>query len=105
MNEVKILNDLMLESVIVEGKPALVAIVSAFSIPCDHFKHEFEGVQVPMAKYQICADENPSAIQRLHASELPVTLFLKDGQEFARWAGPYSREALQERVLERMKKA
>lgn len=103
--KVKILNDLDLEGVIVEGKPALVAVVSAFSIPCDHFKPEFRGIQVPIAKYEISLDENPSVAQRLSVSELPVTLFLRDGQEFARWAGPYSREALQERVLERMKKA
>lgn len=78
-----------------------VAFMSYGSIPCDHFKPEFESFAQGMKGVycaEIIAEEHPSMCERLEVTEVPTTLILKGGKKFAAYVGPYSHEALTDRV-------
>lgn len=79
------------------------------SIPCDHFTPEFEALadalaMFPMRFYRIQASENPSALDWVKVCYVPTVLLFKDGEIIKRWEGPYTREALENRVREELRR-
>jgi thioredoxin len=105
---VKMLNDKELEKVL-EGKgSSLILFMSPFSIPCDHFKPEFEaltGLLKNLSFYRISQIENPGIAEELGVEAVPTTFLFKDGTLVAKWEGPYSKESLQGRVRDALKSA
>jgi thioredoxin-like negative regulator of GroEL len=76
------------------------------SISCDHFQPEFHAFSEEMRLVfcaEIVCDENPTITDEHGVSAVPTTLLFKGGKEFGRWEGPYSREALKDRVVEAIK--
>ena len=76
------------------------------SIPCDHFRPEFQVFAKEMRMVfcaELVCDENPTITDELGVSAVPTTLLFKGGKELGRWEGPYSYEALKERVIETIK--
>jgi thioredoxin-like negative regulator of GroEL len=76
------------------------------SIPCHHFKPEFQMFAEEMRLIfcgELVCDENPTVTDELGVSAVPTTLLFKGGKELGRWEGPYSHEALKERVVEVIK--
>jgi thioredoxin 1 len=100
---VKELNDHGLEERVLECDGIVaVAFLDFSSIPCDHFRPELEAVSETMAGkiefYKIDVTENPSITEELGVQAVPTLLVFRDGEEIARYEGPYSREALSERI-------
>lgn len=97
------LNDQKLEELLLtdEGWIA-VACVGFGSIPCDHFMPEFEKyagrVQTKVRCCTIEVIENPTISAQLRVDAVPMTLLFWKGKEKARYGGPYSMEALEERI-------
>jgi thioredoxin-like negative regulator of GroEL len=88
---------------------ALVSFFAWSSIPCDHFRPEFEALAdelavLPMRFYRIDAGENPSICQAVGIEAVPTVVFYSKGDEIKRWEGPYSREALGNRVREEIRR-
>ena len=100
---VRDLNDHGLEERVLEANGLVgVAFLDYGSIPCDHFRPELEGVaemlQGKVEFYRIDVTENPSITEELGVQAVPTLLVFRDGDEIARYEGPYSREALNERI-------
>ena len=103
-----LLNDMLLESLLMNCDGfAVIAFVSSNSIPSDHFRPEFEALSESMRKKakfaRIDCEENPSIVDFLKVQATPTTILYKGGEEVARWEGPYSRLALEERLRKEMK--
>jgi thioredoxin-like negative regulator of GroEL len=78
------------------------------SIPCRHFKPEFQKFSDKTTTVfcaMLLVDEHPTILSELGVTVVPTTLLFKDGHEWARYEGPYTAEALSERVSQVMKKA
>jgi thioredoxin 1 len=86
-----------------------VAFLDHFSIPCDHFRPELEALADRLNEkvrfFQIDASESPSLTDYVEIDAVPTLVLYRDGEEAARYEGPYTREALQERILSLMKGA
>ncbi|MFN3484628.1 MAG: thioredoxin family protein [Planctomycetota bacterium] len=100
---VRDLNDHGLEERVLEAEgPVAVAFLDFGSIPCVHFRPELEAVaealEGKVAFYRIDVTENPSITEELGVQAVPTLLVFRDGDEIARYEGPYSREALAERL-------
>ena len=100
---VRDLNDHGLEERVLETDGLVaVAFLDFCSIPCDHFRPELDAIAETMdgkiAFYRIDVTENPSITQELGVEAVPTLLIFRDGEEIARYEGPYSREALGERI-------
>lgn len=101
---VKRINDRDFEDLIVQmgKKPFAVAFMSAVSVPCEHFKKELAampdlmGTKLPF--YDMDLDENPTICEELGINAIPMLVIYKDEEEIKRFEGPYSREALKERL-------
>lgn len=103
MGRVAYVTDQGLEEILVEeDKWVVVCFYSRESIPCDHFEQEFEDYAVGAGPRTLClrmdVDENPSICEELLIGSVPTTLLFREGEELARFEGPYSREALTERI-------
>jgi thioredoxin 1 len=100
---VKDVNDKGLEERVLEGE-GLVAVgfLDFCSIPCDHFRPELEAISEMLEGkvefYRIDVTENPTITGELGVQAVPTLLVFRDGEEIARYEGPYSREALNERL-------
>lgn len=98
------MSDEGLEKLLQESPLFAIAFTARTSIPCDHFLPEYSampeilGHRLPF--FKIDHDENPSISDSLRICAVPTLLVFKDGQECARYEGPYSREALKERLLQ-----
>jgi thioredoxin-like negative regulator of GroEL len=79
-----------------------VAFLDYGSIPCDHFRPEFQSASETfsgkIAFFMIDACENPTITDALHVVAVPTLLVFKGDDEIGRYEGPYSREALVERL-------
>lgn len=79
-----------------------IAFMSYASIPCAHFKPELaalpELLKDRITFHILDADENPTICGELDIHAVPMLLIFKDGVEIARYEGPYSKEALKERL-------
>jgi thioredoxin-like negative regulator of GroEL len=87
---------------------ALIFFSSWGSIPCKHFRPEFSAITSRFITAVYCAqinvEENPSIADKLGIVAVPTTLLLHKGKEWARYEGPYSHEALIERITLFLKK-
>ena len=52
--------------------------------------------------FRIDVTENPTITDELGVQAVPTLLVFRDGEEVARYEGPYSREALNERLTNLM---
>lgn len=100
---VKRISDQDLEDLLIKERGAFaVAFMSYTSIACDHFKPELaalpEAMLGRMAFYTIDADENPTITDELGVEAVPTLVVYKDYEEVVRYEGPYSKEALKERL-------
>lgn len=100
---VRDLNDQGVEErvLMVEG-PVAVAFLDYDSVPCDHFRPELDAVSEQLEEkvvfYKIDVTENPSITEELGVEAVPTLLIFREGKEIARYEGPYSREALGDRI-------
>lgn len=83
-----------------------VSFIDIGSIPCNHFKPEFETFAQAMKGIycaEIVCDENPTITSKCGVIAIPTTLIFKGTKEVGRYEGPYSHETLKERVQNLMK--
>lgn len=97
------LNDQCLEEIILERRGLwTVAFLDYGSIPCDHFRPELEAIARKLDGrilfFSIDACENPSMADALGITAVPTLLVFRGDDEIGRYEGPYSREALMERL-------
>lgn len=86
--------------------PSMVVFIAVGSIPCDHFKAEFETFSQARKDIfcaEILVEENPSIAERLGVTAVPETLLINRGKVLHHFEGPYSHEALKERVPQYLK--
>lgn len=103
MKKITYVTDRDFEEIIVEADGWVVVwFFSRGSIPCDHFETEFEAYAKQAGDSVRClrmdVDENPSITEELLVEAVPTTLVFREGEELARFEGPYSREALIDRI-------
>ena len=97
-------NDIDAEALITE-RPGVtvVAFLRWDVIACDHFKPELtafaDKVSTRVTVCWLSQEENPEIVKTLMVDAVPTTLVFKNGDEIARFEGPYSREALEDRIL------
>lgn len=93
-----------LEKLIQENNLFAIAFTSRTSIPCDHFLPEYSAMPEilggRLSFFKIDHDENPTISDELQVLAVPTLIVFKEGQECVRYEGPYSREALKERLLQ-----
>ena len=102
---VKDLNDTGVEERVLESDGLVaVAFLDFGSIPCKHFRPELEAVasqlEAKVEFYRLDVTENPSITDDLGVQAVPTLLVFRDGEEIARYEGPYSREALTDRITQ-----
>lgn len=102
---VKDLNDTGVEERVLESDGLVaVAFLDFGSIPCNHFRPELEAVASNLDGkvefYRLDVTENPSITDDLGVQAVPTLLVFRDGEEIARYEGPYSREALTDRITQ-----
>lgn len=100
-------NDRGLEEAIIEAKGYLVAaFFQAGSDPSRRYEPEFAGLAELLggrAEFvRIEVAENPTVAEDLGVDAAPSTLVFKDGEEVARYEGPYSKESLKGRIEDLM---
>lgn len=103
MRKVAVVNDIELFRMVDDSAGwVAVAYLSLGSIPCDHFRPEFQGFGERfhglVAACAVDVDENPSATEFMGIRAVPTTVLYRGGKERARYEGPYSLEALDKRV-------
>jgi thioredoxin 1 len=102
-SRVRHVNDTQLEQLLIE-EPGwiVVALLDRGSIPCDHFWPEFKqyasNVKGKVRVLRLDVSENPTITEQLSVKVVPTTLVFHDGDEMARYEGPYSHESLQDRI-------
>ena len=104
------LNDLGLEERILESDRCVaVAFLHYSSAPCDHFRPELAAVaKILSDKVEFCridVTENPTITEELGVQAVPTLLIFREGEEIARYEGPYSKEALFERISALLEKS
>ncbi len=104
MSRLRRITDEGLDTLIQEDGWFAVAFMSRFAIPCDHFLPELAAMPDMMEHrigfHLIDIDENPTITDTLGITAVPTSLVFLDGKEMARYEGPYSREALKERLAQ-----
>jgi len=79
-----------------------VAFLYPDSQPCLAFAPEYAALADALDHravfLSVDAQENPSVTEERRVRAVPTTLLFRDGDERGRWEGPYSRDALLERV-------
>jgi len=108
MQLVPTLNDSELERRITEGKTSKkphwmgIAFLATRNIPCEHFMPELlsvaEQLEGKMAFYQLDVDENPTVTEEQDVEAVPTLQVYRNGERIKKYEGPYSKEALMERL-------
>lgn len=104
---VRHVNDIQLEEILLEAEGwVIVAFLDRQSIPCEHFWPEYrrfaDSIEGKTRTLRIDVCENPLIVDQLKVIAVPTTLIFRDSAEEARYEGPYSFEALTERVAKIM---
>ena len=105
---VRLTNDKGLERALDESafKYVIVCFYQVDSTPCTHFKKEFETLSEKPSLtrkaefFEIDALENPGISKMLDVKAVPTTLIMKEGSQIGCFEGPYSHEALENRILD-----
>lgn len=92
-------NDILLDTIITEADSwVLCAWITPQSIPCSHFRPEFEGLQAACPDdfvfLEIDAGEHPEFAEYMKIQAVPTMVVYRKLEEQARFEGPYSRERL-----------
>lgn len=100
---VKRLNDWLFDETLDREKGVVgVAFMSYTSIPCDHFMPELvalaEIMEGRIKFFIVDVVENHSLADELAIAAAPTLVIFKDGDELKRYEGPYSKEALKDRL-------
>lgn len=100
-------NDQILEERLCEAGRFIVVVFYAHeSIPCRHFRPEFEAlpdlIEGDLEFWRVDAGENPELVEVLGIEAVPTTVLFRDGDEVKRFEGSYSREALKGRLKDAM---
>jgi thioredoxin 1 len=101
--KVRYVNDTQLEEILLKDSGwVIVALLDRCSIPCEHFWPEYKqfanGIAGKTRILRMDVSENPTITDQLGVVAVPTTLIFKNGDEEGRYEGPYSHEALEERV-------
>jgi len=101
--EVKRITDQGLEELLVGERGFFaVAFMSVGSVPCDHFQNELSAMPELMGHrikfFHLDVDENPTIVDDLKVISVPSLIVFKGETEVKRFEGPYSREALKQRL-------
>jgi thioredoxin 1 len=100
-------NDYILEERLLESKNfVVVAFFLAESIPCRHFRPEFDALadMIPgnVEFWRVDVSENPEITDLLGIGAAPTTVLYRDSDEVRRFEGPYERVALRDRLKDAM---
>lgn len=105
----KLVTDEGLEKHVLLGKGyALVLFFDYCSVPCDMFRKEWDTLPellTGIELYEIEVAENPGISKEIGVLAIPTTILFLDGSVVSSYEGPYSREALVERVKIQIAKA
>ncbi len=92
------------ERVLSVDGPVGLAFLDYDSVPCRHFRPELEAVAEQLEEkvvfYRTNVTENPSITEALGVEAIPTLVIFREGKELARYEGPYSREALGDRIAQ-----
>ena len=108
MKDAKFTNDREVYETLACGKGwVAVAFVRRDIIACQHFLPEFEAYARLVRHSVYCVfidvEENPTITEECLVEAMPTTLVFHKGDEHARFEGPYSFEALKDRIEKMMK--
>lgn len=105
----RVVNDELLEAALLEQPGWTMATWFSYkSIPCEHQMPELDCLERDfklMMFYRINADDHPTLCAEKNIHGVPTTILFKNGDEVARFEGPYSRERLTQDVKAHMKKS
>lgn len=106
---VRHVNDEQLEEILLKDAGwVIVAFLDRCSIPCEHFWPEYRKFADELSGktriLRIDVSENPTLTAHLGIVAVPTTVLFKCGEEASRYEGPYSHEALGERIAKAMSK-
>lgn len=101
--KIRHLNDTDVEALFEKEKDLFAVVLTSYeSIPCQHFEPELRAIAEIMDGrlrfYRVNATENPAAAEYLGVDAVPTVIIFRDREEIAKYEGPYSKEALQERL-------
>ena len=89
------------------GKPIVLAFMS-YGAPSQHFRPEFVGVANVLDHrtlfYWINVEENPGVVEIFNLESTPATLVYKKGVQVGYFEGPYSQDALEARIKQKLKR-
>lgn len=89
------------------GKPVVLCFFEYWSMPTIHFVPEIRAVAERLEKralfYWIPVDENPGVVELFNIEAIPATLIYKKGVQVGHFEGPYSQEALEARIKQKIK--
>jgi thioredoxin 1 len=107
--KVRHVNDTQLEEILLKDSGwVIVALLDRCSIPCEHFWPEYrkfaDSLDGKTRVLRMDVSENPTITDQLGVTAVPTTMLFKNGEEEGRYEGPYSNEALSERVAKLMSK-
>ena|SRR3990172_6977849 len=106
--KINLIGDVELQEILDRDQSWALIFFSYYeSIPCNHFRPEFSAITGHFITQVYCAEinveENPSIADNLQIVAVPTTLLLHKGKELGRYEGPYSYEALIERITPLLK--
>ena len=92
-------NDMKLEEFLTEHEGWLFCLWFSYgSIPCEHFRPEFEALRAACSDailfVDIDVDEHPEYTAHRNVTAVPTMVCYLGGEERKRFEGPYSRERL-----------
>lgn len=107
--KIKHLNEIDVEALFEKEKDLFAVVLTSYeSIPCQHFEPELRAIAELMDGrlrfYRVNATENPAAAEYLGVEAVPTVVIIRDREEIAKYEGPYSKEALKERLETLLKK-
>ena len=96
-------NDHAIEKTLLESDGVVViAFLGCESRPCEHFKPELWPLAEQLGNRVIVlwtdVDENPTITEEMGVRAIPTVQVYRDGERLAMYEGPYSHEALIERI-------
>jgi thioredoxin-like negative regulator of GroEL len=104
----KLISDEGLDRYVLSGHGyAAVCFFDFTSEPCKKFRPEWLGLSELMPDlpvYELEAAENPGITRELGVLVAPTTVLFLDGTLLDRYEGPYTRQALMERIKRAMSK-
>jgi thioredoxin 1 len=102
MSRIRRLNDEDLLRILDFPNSIAIAFMRYTSIPCANFLPELMAMPEVMKDrlkfFYLDVDENPDITERMGVTAIPTLLVIRRKEEVARYEGPYSRDALRQRL-------